>query len=281
MPNKPPMRRYDLDWLGDRLRPAAVLPHGHDVRLVEWHVKNPETSVLLEWLMNFLHQWRMPLLFFISGGAVWFALEKYPLGGFVRERFVRLFLPLAFGMLAVIPPQVYFERLFQGYPYSSFWEFYGTIFYSGSYPQGNLSWHHLWYIPYILVYSLLWLPVLLMLRTSRGRAWLARFRRFLCRPGALLFLALHMSPANCCCGPTGGEITTTWWGTGRISPAKRSSSWPASSSARATRSGTHSSGTAMDSWDWGCSPWVCISSWITPAFRSGERGFMLSGSCAP
>jgi glucans biosynthesis protein C len=184
-------RRYDLDWL--RVIAFGLLIFFHTGRMFvpwAWPVNNAETSVVLDWLMRFLHEWRMPLLFFISGGAVWFALEKRSLAGYLRERIVRLLLPLVFGMLVVIPPQVYFERRFHGWPYSSFAEFYPTIFSSGSYPAGNLSWHHLWYIPYILACSLVLLPLLLWFRSETGRRLLAALRLQLARPGFpfLLFL---------------------------------------------------------------------------------------------
>lgn len=190
-------RRYDLDWLRVIAFGLLILFHtGMMFVSWDWHVKNPETSRILEWIMSFLHTWRMPLLFFISGGAVWFALEKYATGGFLRERCLRLLLPLLFGMLVVIPPQIYFERQFQGWNYASFGEFYPTVFTSGTYPQGNLSWHHLWYIPYIFVFSILFLPLLLALRTERGRRWMDKIRRGLSRPGALLLLMLPAAASD-------------------------------------------------------------------------------------
>lgn len=195
-------RRYDLDWL--RVIAFALLILFHTGMMFvswDWHVKNPETSVVLEWVMRFIHEWRMPLLFFISGAAVWFAMEKYPLLGYLRERSVRLLVPLIFGMLVVIPPQVYFERRFQQWAYASFWEFYPTIFTSGSYPQGNMSWHHLWYLPYIFAYSLLLLPLFLWLRTTRGRQAMSFIRQWLCRPGALLLLCVPSAVSDLCLRP--------------------------------------------------------------------------------
>ncbi len=71
-------RRYDLDWL--RVIAFALLMLFHTGMLFstwDWHVKNLETSDAFDYVMRFVHQWRMPLLFFISGAAVWFAMEKY------------------------------------------------------------------------------------------------------------------------------------------------------------------------------------------------------------
>ena len=182
-------RRYDLDWL--RVIAFALLMLFHTGMLFStwsWHVKNLETSDYFDYVMRFLHSWRMPLLFFISGSAVWFAMDKFSAGRYFLERQKRLLLPLVFGMLVIIPPQVYFERLYQQQHYDSFLDFYRTIFTSGSYPQGNLSWHHLWYVPYIWAYSMLLFPVFIWLRSSKGRSFLAVMGRWLQRPGVVFLL---------------------------------------------------------------------------------------------
>lgn len=184
-------RRYDLDWL--RVIAFALLMLFHAGMLFStwfWHVKNLETSNAFDSVMRFVHQWRMPLLFFISGSAVWFAMERYSTWNYFRERHQRLLLPLLFGMLLIVPPQVYCERLYYQQQYNSFWDFYRTIFTSGSYPQGNLSWHHLWYIPYIWTYSMVMLPVCLWLRTRAGRALLAHVLDRVARPWALFLLCI-------------------------------------------------------------------------------------------
>ena len=78
------IERYDLDWL--RVIAFGLLMLFHTGMLFstwDWHVKNLETSDAFDLVMRFLHQWRMPLLFFISGSAVWFAMERYSsLGNF-------------------------------------------------------------------------------------------------------------------------------------------------------------------------------------------------------
>ena len=182
-------RRYDLDWL--RVIAFALLMLFHSGMLFstwDWHVKNLETSAAFDQVMRFVHQWRMPLLFFISGSAVWFALERYSTWRYFLERHRRLLLPLLFGMLVIIPPQVYCERLYHRQQYDSFWDFYGSVFTSGSYPRGNLSWHHLWYVPYIWTYSMVTLPLCVGLRSRRGRLFLAGVLRWLARPWVLFLL---------------------------------------------------------------------------------------------
>ena len=60
--------------------------------------------------------WRLPLLFMISGLGTYYALGLRSAWPYARDRLGRLLLPLAFGMLAVIVPQVYVERISVGMP---------------------------------------------------------------------------------------------------------------------------------------------------------------------
>ena len=91
------------------------------------------------------------------------ALGKRTPAQFRRERFRRLFIPLVFGMFVVVPPQIYYEHIKE---YNSYWDFYKTVFNFVPYPKGSFSWHHLWFILYLLIYSLLALPLLTYLRSE-------------------------------------------------------------------------------------------------------------------
>src|ERR1019366_1678664 len=74
-------------------------------------------------------------------------------------------------MFVICPPQTYIYRVQAGWHYASYWEFWGTIFNMVRYPEGNLSWWHLWFLPYILTYSLLVLILHAWLRAPAGRAF--------------------------------------------------------------------------------------------------------------
>lgn len=124
---------------------------------LEWHIRNKETSNILLELVSWLHMFRMPLLFFISGAISYCMLQNRTGAGFIGLRFTRLFIPLLFGMLIIVPPQVYMERLASGYK-GNFWQFYTDMFTSGPYPKGNISWHHLWFILYLLIYDIICAP---------------------------------------------------------------------------------------------------------------------------
>lgn len=121
------------------------------------------------------HLFRMPLLFFISGTVSYYMLQKRSGGRFIGLRFTRLFIPLLFGMLVIVPPQVYIERVTQGFK-GNFWQFYPTIFTTGAYPRGNMSWHHLWFILYLLIYDIIFAPVFVWLISGKAASFLKRIQ---------------------------------------------------------------------------------------------------------
>ena len=181
-------REYGLDWL--RIMAFVILIAYHTGMYFvswPWSVKNAELSDRLTWVMIFFNRWRLPLLFFISGAGTWFNLRRRGYGEFALERLRRLAVPLAFGMFVIVPPQIYVERVLAGTHYASYLEFWGTVFAFVPYPTGNLSWHHLWFLAYILTYSLLGLPLFAILRTPSARALVDRLAR-LCEFPIFIYL---------------------------------------------------------------------------------------------
>jgi glucans biosynthesis protein C len=183
------MRRYELDWLRVIAFGLLILYHvGMFFVPWSWHIKNNETSTGMTWPMIFVNQWRLPLLFVISGMGTAFSLSKRSGREFMGERFTRLIIPLIFGMLLIVPPQVYLERVAGNGYEQSFLYFMLNDAYSGIYPQGNLSWHHLWFLPYLLLFSLLLLPLFLKLRKSP----LASIKKLVSRPWGIFTLILPL-----------------------------------------------------------------------------------------
>jgi hypothetical protein len=191
-------RKYDLDWL--RVLAFSLLIFYHTGMFFVswgWHIKNNELSEAIEWPMRFLSQWRMPLLFMISGAGVYFALGQRSGGTFLRERTKRILLPLIFGMFVIVPPQIYYERLTQGATFN-YLEFYQTVFQFRPYPEGSFSWHHLWYLAYIFTYSLICLPLFLYLRSEKGKRTMHTMARLLSTKAGiyLMIIPLILSEAS-------------------------------------------------------------------------------------
>jgi hypothetical protein len=151
----------------------------------DWHVKNNEISESFRYWMIWLHFWRMPLLLFISGAGTYMALGKRSPSQYAGERFKRLFIPLIFGMFVIVPPQIYYEHITQ---YAGYWDFYKTVFEFQPYPQGSFSWHHLWFILYLLLYSLIMIPFLIFIRSEKSIAFREKVRVVLSSPSGALFI---------------------------------------------------------------------------------------------
>jgi hypothetical protein len=190
-------RRSDIDWLRVAAFSLLILYHA-GMPYVEWgwHIKNAETWPALQEAMRFVNRWRMPLIFLISGATVMLALGRRGAGAFVLDRLKRIALPLLFGMLVIVPPQIYFERRQQGRFDGGFLDFLPHAFDGGAYPAGNISWHHLWFLTYVLVLTLVLLPIFLWLRSGRGAALADRCSDIATRLHLVPLLALPLFAAQ-------------------------------------------------------------------------------------
>ena len=137
-----------------------------------WHVKSVHAGEALEPAMRLLNPWRLALLFFISGLALRFAIDKAKLGSFTRQRTLRLLIPILFGMFVIVVPQAYLQLVetgeFSG-GYSAFYLEYLKA--STDYSVILPTWNHLWYIVYLMLYTLVLVPIarpLARFMTGRG-----------------------------------------------------------------------------------------------------------------
>lgn len=153
-------RQTYLDWLRILSIAGVLFFHSAMPFVAEdgWHLKNAETSNLLMESNFFLHLFRMPLLFFISGTVSYYMMQKRSAVTFIGLRFRRLFIPLLAGMFIIVPPQIYMERLASGYQ-GNFWSWYPDVFNFILYPKGSFSWHHLWFIAYLFIYDIMLAPL--------------------------------------------------------------------------------------------------------------------------
>jgi glucan biosynthesis protein C len=156
----------------------------------EWHITNLERSRVAGEIAVLVAPWVMPIVMLLAGVSAWYSLRRRDNTTYVRERAVRLLVPLVAGTLILVPPQVYLERRLDGQFSGSFFAFY-PHFFQGVYPDGNLSWHHLWFLAHLFAYSVLALPLFRYLQREDNRAmhWAAR----VCGgPGGILWLAVPL-----------------------------------------------------------------------------------------
>jgi acyltransferase-like protein len=157
----------------------------------EWHITNRERSRAVGEIALIAAPWVMPIIMLLAGVSAWYSLHRRDNRAYVRDRVVRVLLPLIVGTLTLVPPQVYLERRLRGQFNGSFLAFY-PHFFDGIYPQGNFSWHHLWFLAHLFLYSLLALPLFrYWLREGGGRTmrWAAQVSG---HQGGLLWLAVPL-----------------------------------------------------------------------------------------
>ncbi|MDP2006000.1 MAG: acyltransferase [Rubrivivax sp.] len=130
----------------------------------DWHVKSPNASAALEPFMMLSTPWRLGLLFLIAGAACQDLAVRRGVWGAVRDRSVRLLLPLVFGMAVIVPPQTYYEVLTKAPAllpgdgsYLAFWRPYlhGGRFCGSAVCVDVPTWNHLWFLPYLWLYAVL------------------------------------------------------------------------------------------------------------------------------
>jgi hypothetical protein len=181
---------------------------------VDFYVKNDSQTVAVDCLLYFFGLWAMPLLFLSSGSAIWYSLRKRTTLEFVGNRFRRLFIPFVVGLLVIFPPIVYY-MLRDGptlhVPYNEFYlNFLRFILkwplfiVRAPFPEGERT-GHLWFLIHLFAFTLLLLPLFLVLRKPSGRRLVERFAGFCARPGAIFLLGLPIAAieATLATEPTG------------------------------------------------------------------------------
>jgi hypothetical protein len=216
-----PRRRRDLEMMGALV--VLGLIFFHSARIFDsgdFYVKNETTSILVDVVVGFAVTWAMPLMFLMAGMAVWYSLRKRTAGQFAGERSRRLFIPLLFGVLVLIPPQVYID-LHSDPAYSeSYWEFLPRFFdvkidlaefpfiiraapESGLFETGQL-----WFLVCLFAFSLVLLPLFLYLRRPVGLHLVEQTAGFFARPWVIFTLALPLAAIQT---TLGGEVGLAGW----------------------------------------------------------------------
>ena len=187
------VRLYYLDWLRVFAFVAVFFYHcGRFFNESEWHIKNSTTSTFADTLMSFFELWGMPLIFLISGASIYLALRPRGTMRFLRERVLRLLVPLTFGILILSPPQKYLERLTHGQFQGSFLEYLPIYFRDWNQWNGEFDWVgvHLWYLAYLFLFTLVLLPLFAVLKTSSGQRLTGFLAQISTRQGVIFLWVL-------------------------------------------------------------------------------------------
>ena len=171
------IRRHDIDWL--RVIAIGLLLIYHSaIGFQPWGVfiQFIQNNDFLEWIwvpMSMLNIWRIPLLFFVSGMGVYFAIQSRDWKALLLERSQRILLPYLFGMLTIVPLQILIWR---------------------NYYMQDLTYlphpSHLWFLGNIFVYVLVCTPLFFYLQKNSGGKFQSTLDKILGNPLGLLLVTV-------------------------------------------------------------------------------------------
>jgi glucans biosynthesis protein C len=164
-------RKYYLDWLRVLAFLGLIVFHvGCLYASWDYNIKSPRLEPQIDWALLALTPWRMALLFMISGVASHHLIAKLGAGRFALDRARRLIPVILVGTFVVIPPQTYIMLLAKGplqVGYFHFWVFsYLAADQTLVAPLHRTmpTYDHLWFIVYLLFYTLIFAAVFALLR---------------------------------------------------------------------------------------------------------------------
>jgi len=186
-------RLHYVDWL--RVLAMCTIFFFHNARLYDywgWHIKNVDVSRAADIFIEFCNPWLMPLFFLLAAASIYSAMKTRTAGGFAKERTLRLLIPIVIlGFFVIGPPQVYLERVASGAFSGSFFQFYGTQYFSngiyGLNDTGNFTLvpMHMWFLWLLFIFSLVLLPLFLYNKTT-GRSPGSRLATLFEKPWTLV-----------------------------------------------------------------------------------------------
>jgi len=170
-------RRHDIDWL--RVIAIGLLIIYHIAIIFQpWalligFIKSEEPLEALWIPMTMVNVWRIPLLFYVSGMGVYFAMRKRNWKQLFMERVKRILLPFTFGMVAIVPLHLFLFQKYYNLPL-------------GYAPHQG----HLWFLGNIFAYVLLLLPLFCYLEKQKKTKIKSVLSVLIWNPGAPLFISL-------------------------------------------------------------------------------------------
>lgn len=168
-------RRYDIDWI--RVIAIGLLLIYHlTIGFQSWgimigFIANDNSWGSLWIPMTMLNVWRIPLLFFVSGMGVYFAMQNRNWAQLLKDRAYRIGIPFVFGSVAIVPIHLY---LWQSYYKMS--------------PQYTPSPGHLWFLGNIFAYVVLLSPLFFYFKRKEDGKFVQGIKKLFSTPLGLILV---------------------------------------------------------------------------------------------
>lgn len=147
-------RHFDLDALRAILMALGVIVHSAYVYAVglPWKVNSPEASSFFTGMVHFLHSFRMPAFFILSGFFALMILKRKGTRRFLEMRLQRLLIPLLSAAILLNSLEAYILYLLRTPPGGGEGSFFASAAFYRHWAEGEWV-GHLWFLLDVVVYS--------------------------------------------------------------------------------------------------------------------------------
>ena len=137
-------RYFGLDFARAVLMLLGIFYHASLIYIVDgqWHVSHTEHNAFFNLLTDFIHYFRMDAFYIIAGFFFVLVVEKYGIGATLRERIIKLGVPL---LVVGFSLNAYLSRFHPEFAATGSWAYI---------VQGQWL-HHLWFIGNLILYYVL------------------------------------------------------------------------------------------------------------------------------